>query len=139
DQFTGIAFLNYIATLKGVDKKKAKQEIPRLLELVGLGDVGKKKISSYSGGMKQRLGIAQALINDPEIIILDEPTVGLDPITEQALLRVFMKELEGKTLVWITHHLKGIEHADRILFIENGQLELEGSPQELSQSSQRYR
>lgn len=93
----------------------------------------------FSGGERHRIALARILLKDVPIVILDEPTVGLDPITEQALLRVFMKELEGKTLVWITHHLKGIEHADRILFIENGQLELEGSPQELSQSSQRYR
>ncbi|HEN3058982.1 TPA: ATP-binding cassette domain-containing protein, partial [Streptococcus agalactiae] len=93
----------------------------------------------FSGGERHRIALARILLKDVPIVILDEPTVGLDPITEQALLRVFMKELEGNTLVWITHHLKGIEHADRILFIENGQLELEGSPQELSQSSQRYR
>lgn len=93
----------------------------------------------FSGGERHRIALARILLKDVPIVILDEPTVGLDPITEQALLRVFMKELEGKTLVWITHHLKGTEHADRILFIENGQLELEGSPQELSQSSQRYR
>ena len=77
--FTGRDFLLYIAVLKGLDKKTAKRKSTELLKSVNLEEAADKKIRTYSGGMKQRLGIAQALLNDPRIIVLDEPTAGLDP------------------------------------------------------------
>ena len=76
--FSGLKFMQYIAALKGLNSKLAKKRCVELLDFVGLSDVKNKKIRKYSGGMRQRLGIAQTLINDPEILILDEPTVGLD-------------------------------------------------------------
>lgn len=78
-EFSAYDFLMYLASLKGLTKQGAKVRIGELLELVSLTEVGKKKIRTFSGGMKQRLGIAQAMLNDPKILILDEPTAGLDP------------------------------------------------------------
>ncbi|EFR31809.1 thiol reductant ABC exporter subunit CydC [Eremococcus coleocola] len=92
----------------------------------------------FSGGERHRLALARILLADTPIVLLDEPTVGLDPITEKALIDTFMVALEGKTLIWITHHLKGIESVDRVLFIEDGVLEMEGSPADLAQSNARY-
>jgi len=78
------------------------------------------------------------LLQDTPIVLLDEPTVGLDPITEQALIDTFFGELKDKTIIWITHHLQGINQMERVLFIENGQIELAGSPAELAATSPRY-
>lgn len=78
-EFTAMDFLLYFAALKGIPKARAKQKAAELLTLVSLEDSGRKKIKTFSGGMKQRLGIAQALLNDPKLVILDEPTAGLDP------------------------------------------------------------
>src|SRR5699024_1253886 len=77
--FTGPEFLRYIAALKGLTRAETARRIPELLRQVGLEEAGRKKLRAYSGGMRQRLGIAQAMLNDPQILILDEPTAGLDP------------------------------------------------------------
>ena len=93
----------------------------------------------FSGGERHRLALARILLKDTPIVLLDEPTVGLDPVTEQAVIDTFMSQLKTKTLIWITHHLKGIDQMDQVVFIENGRINMQGSPQELWENEKRYR
>ena len=93
----------------------------------------------FSGGERHRLALARILLKDTPIVLLDEPTVGLDPITEQAVIDTFMTQLKGKTLIWITHHLQGIDQMDQVIFLEDGKIYMQGSPKELWQTAQRYR
>ena len=126
--FTGRDFLLYIAVLKGLDKKTAKRKSTELLKSVNLEEAADKKIRTYSGGMKQRLGIAQALLNDPRIIVLDEPTAGLDP-KERVRFRNMIAELGKESVVLLsTHIVSDVEHiADRILMMRDGQIIWDGS------------
>ena len=125
--FTGRDFLLYIAVLKGLDKKTAKRKSTELLKSVNLEEAADKKIRTYSGGMKQRLGIAQALLNDPRIIVLDEPTAGLDP-KERVRFRNMIAELGKESVVLLsTHIVSDVEHiADRILMMRDGQIIWDG-------------
>ena len=125
--FTGRDFLLYIAVLKGLDKKTAKRKSTELLKSVNLEEAADKKIRTYSGGMKQRLGIAQALLNDPRIIVLDEPTAGLDP-KERVHFRNMIAELGKESVVLLsTHIVSDVEHiADRILMMRDGQIIWDG-------------
>ncbi|HCM87550.1 MULTISPECIES: thiol reductant ABC exporter subunit CydC [Enterococcus] len=93
----------------------------------------------FSGGERQRLSLARILLQEAPIILLDEPTVGLDPVTEQALINTFFHELEDKTVIWITHHLQGIDAMDQVIFIEDGHLAMQGRPNELEQTNAHYR
>lgn len=122
-EFTGEDFLVYMGALKGFSKKAAKRRTEELLELVGLSEAGKKKVKTYSGGMKQRLGIAQALLNRPGVLILDEPTAGLDP-KERVRFRDLIAEI-GKTSIVLlsTHIVSDVEHiADDIMMMKSGQI-----------------
>ena len=126
-EFSAREFVQYVAALKGIEKKKAKMKTEELLEVVGLSDVAGKKIKTFSGGMKQRVGIAQALVNDPKILILDEPTAGLDP-KERVRFRNLIAEIGKDTIIlFSTHIVSDIEHiASNVLMMRDGQLIYEG-------------
>jgi ABC-type multidrug transport system ATPase subunit len=129
DNLTAIEFLNYFASLKGVRSRARVQE---MLELVNLHTVANRPIGGFSGGMKQRLGIAQALINDPELVIVDEPTAGLDP-EERVRFRNVLSDLgAGKLVILSTHIVSDIESiATHIAIMRDGRLVSMTAPEEL--------
>lgn len=109
-EFTARKFMMYMSALKGLSKSHARRKTEELLELVGLEAVADKKIGTFSGGMKQRVGIAQTLINDPKILILDEPTAGLDP-GERARFRSMIADIGKDNIVlFSTHIVSDLEH-----------------------------
>lgn len=118
----------YFAALKGLQKGEAKTRVEELLEVVGLSDMAKKRIKTYSGGMRQRLGIAQALINRPEVLILDEPTAGLDP-KERVRFSNLIDEIGKDNIVLLsTHIVSDIEHiADKVIMMKSGQIIWQGA------------
>lgn len=127
-EFTSMEFLCYMASLKGLTKRRAKNKSAELLELVSLSDMAKRKIKTFSGGMKQRLGIAQAMLNNPKILILDEPTAGLDP-KERVRFRNLISQLGTDRIILLsTHIVSDIENiAGEILIMKEGQIIHKGS------------
>jgi len=125
-------FLNYMAALKGIGGKHLKSKITQLLDGLNLQEVAKKPIGTYSGGMKQRIGIAQALLNNPKIILFDEPTVGLDP-EERVRFRNLISELANDAIVILSSHIvSDIDTiADEVAIMKNGALRSKGSPEEI--------
>ena len=131
------------------NEQASEKQVWTVLKRVGLADkirqlpdglntkVGEAGLG-FSGGEQHRLSLARSLLKNVPIVILDEPTVGLDPITEQQVINTFMKELKDKTLIWVTHHLQGIDQMDQVIFLEDGQVDLAGSPAQLAQTSERY-
>ena len=130
--FTAWDFLMYMAALKGIPRNRAKVRIEELLEAVNLKGVEKKKIAAFSGGMKQRLGIAQALLNNPKLLVLDEPTAGLDP-KERVKFRNMISRLGKERIVILsTHIVSDVEYiADEILLMKEGSILHKGSLPEI--------
>lgn len=133
--FTVYDYMMYIASIKGLRPAAAKKRINRLLEQVGLSNVANRKMKKLSGGMKRRAGIAQAMLNRPEILILDEPTAGLDP-NERIRFRNLISGLSSNRLVLLsTHIVSDIEYiANQILLMKDGKLQITGTSEELISS-----
>ncbi len=127
-----IEFLEYMAAIKGLSAKASRRRIDELVQLVNLSGAAKRPLGSYSGGMRQRVGIAQALLNDPQLLIVDEPTVGLDP-EERVRFRNLLSDLSGARIVILsTHIVSDVEAtATRIVLINKGHLLQEAAPEDL--------
>lgn len=126
------------------------EDVKRVIEQVGLADYlqslpegSKTQMEEtgqrFSGGERQRIALARILLKQTPVVILDEPTVGLDPVTEHALVDTIHQSLEGQTVIWITHHLMGMEKMDRILFMEDGEIVMQGTHENLFAENERYR
>ncbi len=129
-------FLDYLAILKGLHDAKARdRRVNELLELVGLADVKKRKLKGFSGGMKRRVGLAQALLTDPQFLIVDEPTAGLDP-EERIRIRTMLSELalaRERVIILSTHIVEDVaQTCRRLVVLHQGQLRFDGAPEELA-------
>jgi ABC-2 type transport system ATP-binding protein len=131
---SALEFLEYIAALKGLDAKSARGRIEELLVLVNLVHAAKRPLGTYSGGMKQRVGIAQALLNDPQLLIVDEPTVGLDP-EERVRFRNLLSDLSGERIIFLsTHIVSDVEAtATEIVVIHKGRKLQHAAPEKFLQ------
>jgi ABC-2 type transport system ATP-binding protein len=129
-----VEFLQYIAAIKGLEHRAAERRIEELLNVVNLAEARKRPLGGYSGGMKQRIGIAQALLNDPQLLIVDEPTVGLDP-EERVRFRNLLADLSGNRIVILsTHIVSDVEAAaTEIAIMNSGRLLQQATPEELIQ------
>ncbi|MBE7681876.1 thiol reductant ABC exporter subunit CydC [Paenibacillus sp. P13VS] len=126
------------------------EEIRRVADQVGLSGLIESLPQGYntpmletgmrfSGGERQRIALARVLLRETPVVIFDEPTVGLDPVTERALMRTILDSMQGKTMIWVTHHLIGAEQMDEVIFMENGQIAMQGSHEQLLAREERYR
>lgn len=127
-----VEFLDYVGSMKGIEPRNRRRRIDELLQLVNLANVRKRPLGTYSGGMKQRLGIAQALLNDPQVLIVDEPTTGLDP-TERVRFRNLLSDMARDRIILLsTHIVSDVEAtASRIALMAKGRLLAHASPSEL--------
>ena len=130
--FTATDFLAYMGTLKGIPADKLKVKIPEVLEFVNLTDVANKKVRAFSGGMKRRIGIAQAILNDPRILILDEPTAGLDPKERIRFSNILSSMAKEKIILLSTHIVSDIEAiANQLIIIRKGEITETGNIDQL--------
>ena len=135
---TAEELLRFYARIFGLRRSEADQRIDRLLNLVELESARKRPIKTYSKGMQQRVGLAQALINDPDLLILDEPTSGLDPLGRMKVREIIQRlKDEGKTVFFSSHELGEVETVcDRVAIIHQGELKVEGRVAELTETHQ---
>jgi len=136
-ELNGREFLDYIAVLKGMnDRSRRRARVDELLEIVGLTDASARKLKTLSGGMRQRIGIAQALLNDPRLLIVDEPTAGLDP-EERIRFRTLLTQLAAKrTVILSTHIVDDIaQTSHQVAVLTNGRLIFHGTTEELSEAA----
>lgn len=135
EAFTGVQFLWYMAALNGMKRSDAKKRTTELLTLVNLDDVKNKKIREYSGGMKQRLLLAQALLNNPRVLILDEPTAGLDPRERIRFRNLIAEQAFDKIVLLATHVISDIEYiAKEIIVLDSGTIRIADSPEAIMES-----
>ncbi|OZG50701.1 thiol reductant ABC exporter subunit CydC [Bombiscardovia coagulans] len=120
--------------LKAVQMDEYVRSLPK-----GLDTPVQEGGARFSGGQRQRLALARIIVKNTPIILLDEPTIGLDPVTERQLMQMILSATEGRTLIWVTHHLQGLEEADQVVFLEDGHIAMQGSPAELYQNNPRFR
>ena len=131
-EFTALDFMEYVASLKGVDRRQARERSLELLDTVGLAGEERRRIRTFSGGMKQRLGIAQAVLNEPEVLVLDEPTAGLDPKERVRFRNLIASFAKDKIVLLSTHIVSDVEYiADRIVMMRAGQVVLTGAPDQI--------
>ena len=131
-EFTGRQFLRYLAAMKGLPNGTARRRVDEVLEIVNLEQVADRKLPTYSGGMKQRIGIAQALLNDPELLIVDEPTAGLDP-AERVRFRTLLASLTSNRIIILsTHIISDVEAvAGRLVILQDGRMLADTTPDQL--------
>ncbi|MBQ9042845.1 MAG: ABC transporter ATP-binding protein [Eggerthellaceae bacterium] len=130
--FSALDFMRYMATLKGFGNRDGRARSMQLLEEVGLADDARRKVKTFSGGMKQRLGIAQAMLNDPAILVLDEPTAGLDPKERVRFRNLIASFAQDKIAILSTHIVSDVEFiANRILVMRQGSFVLDGTPEQV--------
>ncbi len=135
--FTAKGFLDYMAALKGMDKEKAGKRIPEVLKMVDLTEYAGKKIRTFSGGMKQRLLIAQAVLDDPGILILDEPTAGLDPKQRISVRNLISQIATDKIVLIATHVVSDVEFiAKELILLQEGKVLEKGNKKEILQNLQ---
>ena len=132
--YTAVEFLMYIAALKGIPKNVAKKSVTELLEVVDLSHVANKKVKTFSGGMKQRVGIAQALLNNPKILILDEPTAGLDPKGRDEILDQIaeLHKVRGITIILVSHSMEDVaKYVERLIVVNHGKIAFDDTPKKV--------
>ena len=130
--FSALDFMRYLATLKGFGNRDGRERSLQLLEVVGLADDARRKVRTFSGGMRQRLGIAQAMLNDPKILVLDEPTAGLDPKERVHFRNLIAGFAQDKVVILSTHIVSDVEFiANRILLMRQGAFVADGSPEQV--------
>lgn len=135
--YTAKEFLLYMAALKGIPRSMAGKRTKELLEVVGLGEAASKKVKTFSGGMKQRAGIAQALLNQPKILVLDEPTAGLDPKERVRFRNLISDYAADRIVILSTHIVSDIEAiADEVLLMKKGKLVSQGTVSELTKQAE---